>query len=119
MKTRLIIAITGVVLAVTGCSKDKSPAFMVGCYRKEVVSSDYHIPDMTTPEAATYLQSHLRTIVGYESSKCDLPHRTLTISYQSSIVRKMNFEETIALLGFSVNARPANPSANIPDGVKP
>ena len=59
-------------------------------------------------------------VPGYESSATDLENRILTISYYSSSVRKMNFEEAIALSGFSVNNRPANPEneKRIPAGVK-
>ena len=30
----------------------------------------------------------------------------------------MNIEEAIALSGFAVNGRPANPKAKIPEGIK-
>ncbi len=122
MKTTLLIAIAGLMMAVKGCSKqtaeNKSPAFMFWCFREEVVSSDLHVPDMTTPAEAAYLQNRLKTIPGFERSRCDLENHTLTVSYQSSTTRKMNFEEAIALSGFSVNGRPANPRAKIPEGVK-
>ena len=36
--------------------------------------------------------------------------------YLSSTIRKMNFEEAIALSGFNVNNRPANPQAKVPSG---
>jgi hypothetical protein len=75
---------------------------------------------MRTVAAATYLQQAIRSIPGFESSSADLENRTLTISYYSTTVRKMNFEEAIALSGFSVNGRPANPEGEkrIPAGVK-
>lgn len=108
----------------SGCGKQsdgasgKSPAFMFWCFRKEVVSDTFHVPDMTTPAIASYLQSHLRAIPGFVDSRCNLEQRTLTVSYQSTTVRKMNFEEAIALAGFAVNDRPANPAARIPEGVR-
>jgi hypothetical protein len=75
---------------------------------------------MMTAAAATYLQQAIRAVPGYESSSADLENRTLTISYYSSTVRKMNYEEAIALAGFQVNGRPANPEGEkrIPAGVK-
>lgn len=123
MKRMLLITLTGLSMIVTGCDKEKngkneSPAFMFWCYRNEVVSDDFHIPDMTTPAQATYLQNRLKGLPGFVRSTCNLEDRTLTISYMSSVIRKMNIEESIALLGFSANGRPANPRAQIPDGVK-
>jgi hypothetical protein len=122
-----LTALTAIVLLTAGCSdassrtegKD-SPAFMFWCFRKEVVSSEYHIPEMATSAAATYLQSVIRSVPGYESSTTDMDNHILTISYYSSAVRMMNFEEAIALAGFSANGRPANPEGvkRIPAGVK-
>ena len=117
--------LAGLALRSGGCSdqakatgKDKSPAFLFWCFRKEVVSEVFHVPEMTTAAAATYIQGKLRGIPGFVRSSCDLQARTLTVDYQSSAIRKMNFEEAIALAGFSVNGRPANPKAKIPAGVK-
>ena len=122
-----LTVLTAIILLAAGCSdassrtkgKD-SPAFMFWCFRKEVVSSEYHVPEMTTPAAATYLQSVIRAVPGYESSTTDLENQKLTVSYYSTSIRKMNFEEAIALAGFSVNGRPANPEGvkRIPAGVK-
>ena len=93
---------------------------MFWCFRKEVVSAQYHVPEMATTAAATYLQQTVRSVPGFESSSADLENRNLTISYYSSTIRKMNFEEAIALSGFQVNGRPANPEGEkrIPAGVK-
>jgi copper chaperone CopZ len=115
-------------LLVAGCGdrdarakeKKADPAFMFWCYRKEIASDQYHVPEMATAAAATYLQNALGLVAGYESSSADLESRTLTVSYYSTIARKMNFEEAIALAGFSVNGRPANPVGvqRVPEGVK-
>ena len=127
MNKLVFIALSTIALLTAGCGDraartkgNDDPAFMFWCFRKEVVSSKYHVPDMATPAAATYLQNIVRSVIGYESSSTDLENRILTISYHSSSVRKMNFEETIALSGFSVNGRPANPEGEkrIPAGVK-
>lgn len=122
MKKILLITLAGLSMVATGCkdrnSKDESPAFMFWCYREEVVTSGYHIPDMDTSARAAYLQNRLKGMPGFVSSRCELENRMLYISYQSSVVRKMNFEETIALLGFSVNGRPASPNAKLPEGLE-
>jgi outer membrane biogenesis lipoprotein LolB len=123
MKKLLLITLTGASMLITGCGKEtdaknKSPAFMFWCYREEVVSDDFHIPDMSTPAHAAYIQNRLKVIPGFVRSQWDQQGRTLTISYQSSTIRKMNFEEAIAMLGFSVNGRPADPKAELPAGVK-
>lgn len=127
MKKTIFIALSTMILLAVGCSEGDArskgnkthPGFMFWCFRKEVVSSKYHVPEMATPAAATYVQSIVRSVPGYESSSTDLENRTLTISYYSSSVRKMNFEEAIALSGFSVNGRPANPEGRkrMPAGV--
>lgn len=129
MKHTALILTAAVSLFLSGCSekmtpeerqkaKEEDPTFMFWCFRKEQVSDVYHIPDMKTQQAATYLRGHLKTIPGYVDSTVNLPENTITVSYNSSSVRKMNFEEAIALAGFAVNNRPANPKAKIPDGVK-
>ena len=125
MNKIVLITVSLMVLLMPGCSDGDArakgdPTFMFWCFRKEVVSSTYHVPDMATSAAAAYLQNVLRNMPGYDTSTADLETRTITISYYSSTVRKMNFEETIALAGFAVNGRPANPEAekNIPAGVK-
>ena len=126
MKQTIYCILAAATLLLTGCGdsnarakeKDANPSFMFWCFRKEIVSTDYHIPDMTTVQVANYLQVRLKSFHGYESSTYDLDTRTMTIRYKSSIVRKMNFEEGIALFGFAVNARPANAKAKFPQGVK-
>lgn len=126
MKNILLIVLAGLATLTLGCGnqsggKDdegKSPAFMLGCYRKEIVSSNYHVPKMNTPAQAAYIQRYLKQIPGYVDSSCDLAKHTVTVSYQSTTVRSMNFEEAIAISGFAVNDRPANPNAKIPEEVK-
>ena len=93
-------------------------ALSQGCFRQEVQEAEYHIPAMATAETATYLQNKIKGIPGIEGSKYDLETHVLTVSYQSSTIRTMNIEETIALAGFAVNNRPANPKAKIPEGLK-
>ena len=120
--TLLVLLAASSSLLLTGCgdkkSKEEDPTFMFWCFRKEQVSDAYRIPDMKSQEAATYLRGRMKTIPGYVDSTVDLAANTMTITYNSSTVRKMNFEETIALSGFAVNNRPANPKAKIPEGVK-
>ena len=126
MNKIVFIALSTLALLTAGCGDGNArtkgnddPAFMFWCFREEIVTSKYHVPEMATPAAATYVQSIVRSVPGYESSSTDLENRTLTISYYSSSVRKMNFEEAIALSGFSVNGRPANPEGRkrMPAGV--
>jgi len=126
MKLRTLIFSMTTVLMLTGCGdekarakeKDANPTFMFWCFRKEIVSTDFYIPDMKKPAAASYIQNRLKNIPGYVQSDYNLSTQTMTVEYKSSTVRKMNFEEAIALSGFFVNHRPANPKANIPEGLK-
>jgi copper chaperone CopZ len=126
MKFSSTILILTAAFVLTGC-KDKEarsaekkadPTFMFWCFRKEIVSTDYHIPEMKTPKAAAYIQNRLKTIPGYEGSTYDLSSQIMTVKYKSSTVRKMNFEEAIAQAGFIVNHRPANKNAKLPEGLK-
>ena len=91
-----------------------------GCFRQEVQTAEYSIPKMTTPAIGTYLQSRLKTLPGIVESSFDPTTRTLTVKYKSSTIRTMNIEETIALSGFTVNDRPANPKAQakLPEGIR-
>ena len=93
------------------------PLLALGCFRQEVQVAEYHIPAMTTPAVDAYLQAHLKAIPGIKSISSDLQTQTLTVSYQSSTIRKMNIEEGIAFSGFAVNNRPANPTAKLPKGL--
>lgn len=98
--------------------KKARPQFMFWCYRKEIVSDTFHVPEMKTAAAAAYLQGRMKTIPGYVNSSYSLPEQTFTVEYQGSVVRRMNFEEAFALSGFRADDRPANPKAKIPAGVK-
>lgn len=128
MKYILLTLLAAASLLAGGCDKktpeerrkaqENDPSFMFWCYRKEKVSDVYHIPSMKTQEAATYLRGRIKSVPGYVNSTVDLQANTMTITYNSSTVRKMNFEEAIALAGFTVNKRPANPKAKIPQGVE-
>ena len=122
MKKLLLLLLAVPALFVSGCSdkeaKKDDPTFMFWCFRKEQVSDVYHIPEMKTQEAATYLRSRIKGVVGYVDSTVDLQANTMSITYNSSTIRKMNFEEAIAQAGFAVNNRPANPKAKVPAGLK-
>ena len=122
MRKTLLVAVAVPAFLLGGCAdkaeKDAKPTFMFWCFRKEIVSAEYHVPEMTSPAAAAYLQNGLKGLPGYVDSSYDLAARTMTVRYKSSTVRKMNIEESIALGGFAVNGRPANPNATIPDGIK-
>jgi copper chaperone CopZ len=89
-----------------------------GCFRQEVRIEEYHIPDMSTPAAAAYIQKSIKSVPGITESTYNIEARLLTVSYQSSTIRTMNVEEAIALSGFSVNGRPANPKAKLPEGLQ-
>ena len=93
-------------------------ALASGCFRQEVQTAEYSVPELATPAAGAYIQGKLKSIPGIVESSFDTTARTVTVSYQSSTIRTMNIEEAIALAGFTVNDRPANPKAKIPDGIK-
>lgn len=132
MKFTLLLMLSLSALATAGCSgsnagipgeirareKKAKPTFMFWCFRKEIVSVDFHVPEMKTPAAAAYLQNHLKAVPGCEGSEYDLATQTLKVYYQSSTIRRMNFEEAIAMAGFAVDNRPAYPNVEIPEGLK-
>lgn len=119
------LLITLAVAALVGCGDSEirerehkaDPTFMFFNFRKEIVSEDYHVPDMKSDAAGTYLQGRLKTVPGLVESAYNLDRNVMTVTYKSSTVRKMNFEEVIAQSGFAVNRRPANPNAKLPAGV--
>jgi copper chaperone CopZ len=93
-------------------------AASTGCFRHEVQVAEYSVPEMATPAAGAYLQNQLKGVPGIVASSFDLEDRTFTVDYQSSTIRTMNIEEAIAIAGFTVNGRPANPNAKLPEGLK-
>ncbi len=107
MKKSHLIALSAVLLSLAS-----------GCFRQEVRTAEYSVPEMTTPAAGTYIQGRLKSVPGIVKSSYNIEARTFTVSYQSSIIRTMNIEEAIALAGFTVNDRPANPKAKVPEGLK-
>lgn len=122
MKKPVMLMLAVCSLLLCGCGdkaeRKAKPTFMFGCFRKEIVTADYHIPDMAAPEAAKYLQGRLKAVPGYVDSTVDLNARILTVRYKSTTIRSMNIEEAIALSGFAVNNRPADPKAKLPEGLK-
>ena len=165
----LSACLVGLLILAGGCGKKDplNPGFMPGCYRPEVVSSTFYVPEMTNEMIAQAIQycleySHLGVAVGnrvslmesttycnlsafddasfirqmeqnikhpgywvtpeqqslmmkqfthpgFVDSSYDLANRTITVRYKSSETRLMNFEQRIALMGLSVNNRPAEP----------
>lgn len=83
----------------------------LGCFRAEVQVAEYHVPAMTNTTTEAFILARLKGIPGIDSISADLSTQTLSISYESSVIRTMNIEETIAFSGFDVNHRPANPAA--------
>ena len=122
MKKTALLLLTASSIFLGGCTdkaeKEANPTFMFWCFRKEIVSTEYHVPEMATSKAAAYLENHLKRQPGYVDSSADLASHTITVSYKSSTIRSMNIEEAIAFAGFAVNDRPANPKAKIPEGIK-
>ena len=122
MKKPLLLTLATSSLLLAGCAdkveKEANPAFMFWCFRKEIQQEEFRVPDMDTPAQAAYIQNHLKAVPGYVDSSWNLENHTMSVSYKSSTVRKMNFEEAIALSGFAANGRPANLEAKIPEGVK-
>lgn len=122
MRKILLPMLAASSLLLGGCAdkaeQEAKPTFMFWCFRQEIVSDEYRVPEMATPAAAAYLQNMLNVLPGHVDSTYNLADRTLTVRYKSSLIRKMNIEETIALSGFAVNNRPANPKAKVPEGLK-
>lgn len=94
------------------------PILALGCFRQELQVAEYHVPAMTSPATEAYLQSRLKGFPGIKMISGDLETQILTVSYQSNTIRKMNIEEAIAISGFAVNNRPANPKAKLPKGLE-
>ena len=111
MKKILLLVLLSSTTFLTGCrdelEKKADPSFSFFCFRKEIVSKDFHVPDMKDQLTLQRLQHAFRSMPGYVKSEANFSNQTLTITYQSSAIRYMNFEEAIALNGFSVNSRPA------------
>jgi hypothetical protein len=98
------------IIALTGLTQS--------CFRQEAQTEEYLIPNMKTPAASAYIQNRIKGLPGVVESSSNLDTHIFSVTYNSSIIRTMNIEETIALSGFSVNGRPANSNAKIPEGVK-
>lgn len=94
------------------------PLLAMGCFRQELQVAEYHIPALSTPAVATHLQSRLKHLRGIKTISANLENQTLTVGYQSRTIRTMNIEETISIIGFAVNNRPANPNAKLPKGLE-
>ena len=93
-------------------------ALLSGCFRQEEQVARYAVPGLRSDAVGSYLQDRLRRLPGIVESRYDTQAHTLTVTYKSSTIRKMNIEEAIAQAGFSVNGRPANPKAKLPAELK-
>jgi len=92
---------------------------IIGCFRNEIKTTDYKVYKMTTPAAAAFIQERIKTLDGVLNISYNLSNTSLTVTYNTNKLRKMNIEEAIALCGFDVNNRPANPQAKakLPKGL--
>ncbi len=103
----------------SGCGRDaNSPAFMFWCFRDEHVIGTYRVPDMKTPEDAACILSAIKRIDGHVDSSVNLDEGSVAVTYKSSIVRSMNFEEAIAMAGYHANLRPAASAVPKPKAVR-
>lgn len=93
-------------------------ALLTGCFRREIQVAEYNVPELSKPAAAAYLENRIKGVPGIGEISCDIARHTITVHYESSTIREMNIEEAIALAGFAVNNRPANPAAKLPEGIK-
>ncbi|MBU0678038.1 MAG: heavy-metal-associated domain-containing protein [Verrucomicrobia bacterium] len=82
-----------------------------GCFRQNVVSRNFTVPAMKTPECAAIIQDALSGVDGYVSSRPYVESRTITVTYNSRTVAGKNIELTIARAGFDVDDRGADQTA--------
>ena len=95
-KLRIIISLIALIAA--------------GCHRPTTITSTYTVPALDSEQKAATLQKILNTKLpgALHSIETDIPSRTVTVSFDEQLCRKMNMELVIAEAGFTVNHRPGH-----------
>jgi hypothetical protein len=84
---------------------------LTGCFRQEVHTVDFTVPELTSQKEGDFLAPRIESLHGVAKAVPNLESNTLSVTYTNRYARMMNIEEAIALSGFDVNHRPANPTA--------
>lgn len=79
-----------------------------GCHRPAVITATYTVPALDNEQKAATLQQALKARLPNElqAIETDIESRTVTVSFDERLCRKMNVEVVIAEAGFMVNHRP-------------
>ena len=91
----VMVILTGLLCA--GCKKD-SPSFLFWCLRPEVITENIYfnnaelIKSLKKDKSHTLLEEDLKKIEGFISLKWDIVNSSVSIKYESSQSRLMNYE---------------------------
>lgn len=98
------------------------PALVVllGCYRQDVRTDIFQVPQMAGAECARIIQDALAPIEGIQSAQPDYENRTIAVTYDTKKLARKNVEYTITGVGFDCNESTANQTAKnkLPDTCK-
>ena len=87
------------ILLTSSCKNDINKSFMFWCKRPEIQTSIYLFSTLSSNDHQK-ITERLKDIDGYLSSEFDFKEKTITISYNSSHCRYMNFQKELENIGF-------------------
>lgn len=106
-RSQFALAITALVL-------------LVSCYRQDVRTDTFQVPQLAGPACARIIQEALAPIEGIQSAQPDYENRTMAVTYDTKKLARKNVEYTITGIGFDCNENKANPAAKkkLPESCK-
>ena len=82
------------LLSSTGCSKEEQHAFLFWCVRPEQVTKEIRVEGLTA-QKKSLVENKLRQLDGFVSCTINNECNKMTIQYNSSATRYMNFERIL------------------------
>jgi len=84
---------------------------LCGCFRNDLRTEEFHVPELEGQPCLSYLSSRLRTVDGIRDIQADFSSKKVVVSFDGLKLAIKNIEIYIADAGFDVNERPGNETA--------
>ena len=98
----MIIRLIALVLSLTACSNEPAASFTLGCFRENESTLQLEIRNKQTTNLHVVLKK-LDQVDGYLSSSYDPVNKTVIITYNNALARKMNYIQLFESAGYLID----------------